>query len=183
MLKNIFHRIKSYFIYFIFRTRLFTRRKAREIASLARDGQRILEIGSGKKNEKNRYYFSNISFFKGKKIDFVMSDLNPRFGHKVIDITKLKEKNRYDHILCFHVLDEVYDWEKGLMNLYRALRKSGRLHLVSPAFVPFSDKVYYRFMDSAFIEFCRRNRIKIEKLEPHGSKGFPLAYYIRMIKE
>ena len=184
MINKISKRIVDYFIFFIFRVRIFTRKKMEKIAKLVKSGDKILEIGSGGKNEKGKYYFSAKDYFKDSNVDFIMSDINPNFGHKVIDITTFNEKEEYNHILCFHVLDEVFDFEKAFLNLYNALNAGGFLHIVSPAFVPLPRKLssYFRFTDDFFKELCKRNDIKIEKIERLGFKRFPFAYYL-MIKK
>jgi hypothetical protein len=182
MKNKISKKIANYFIFFIFRVRIFTRKKMKEISRLVKSGDKILEIGSGGKNEKGKYYFSAHEYFGDKGVDFIMSDINPNFGHKVIDITNFNEKDTYDHILCFHVLDEVFDYEKAFLNLYNALKIEGFLHIVSPAFIPLPRKLhsYFRFTSDFFEEFCKKNNMKIDKFEIHGFKRFPFAYYIKI---
>jgi SAM-dependent methyltransferase len=184
MKNKISKKIANYFIFFIFRVRIFTRKKMKEISRLVKLGDKILEIGSGGKNEKGRYYFSAQEYFENKGVEFVMSDINPNFGHKVIDITNFSEKDAYDHILCFNVFEHVFDWQSGFLNLYKALKKNGFLHIIVPVFYPIhpSPCDYWRFTEEAFIEFCKRSGIKIEKIEIHGFKYYPFAYYLRIEK-
>lgn len=186
-MKKFLKRLRSYAFFIIFRSRIFTREKAKEVVGLAKNGDRILEIGSGGLNENGEYYFSIEPYFKGKQINFIMSDINPNFGHKVIDVSELNEDQQYNHIVCFHVLDEVYDWQRAFLNLYRALKIGGYLHIVLPVFVPLpmGGKIvsYYRFTSMLLEEFCIRNDMLIDKLEIQGFKMYPFTYYLRIKKK
>lgn len=183
MINKISKRIVDYFIFFIFRVRIFTRKKMEEIARLVKSGDKILEIGSGGKNEKGKYYFSAKDYFKDSNVDFIMSDINPNFGHKVIDITTFNEKEGYDHILCFHVLDDVYEWQKAFLNLWSGVKNGGYLHIILPGFVPLDYPVdLFKFTEKLLKDFCFKNNMKIDKFEIHGFERFPFAYYL-MIKK
>ena len=185
MLKRFFKKLMNYARFLIFGVRIFTRKKAREISKIAKKGCKILEIGSGGKNEKGKYYFSSKDYFKDSDVDFIMSDVDPNFGHKILDIVQFNEENIYDHILCFNVLEHIYDWEKGFLNMYRALRENGCLHIIVPVFYPihYSPNDYFRFTSQAFEEFCRRNNMKIDNIERRGFETYPFAYYLRIKKQ
>ena len=176
-------KFKNYSFFIIFRVRIFTRSKTREIASLVKGGDKILEIGSGPPGKKSDYYFSGYKYFKDKKVNFLMSDINSRFGSRIVDATNFSEKEQYDHILCFHVLDDIYDWQKAFLNLYRAVKNGGYLHIILPGFNGLDYKSdYFRFTEKLLRKFCQENEMKIEKLEIHGFKTYPFAYYIRVRK-
>lgn len=167
----------------IFRVRIFTRKKAREIAKLAKSGEKILEIGSGKKGSNGEYYFSADKYFKGKGVDFIQSDINESFGHNVIDITDFHDQEAYDQILCFHILDDVYEWEGAFINLYNGIKPGGSLHIIIPGFIPLDyPSDLFRFTEKLIKEFCKKNKLIIDKFEIHGYKRFPFAYYLRIKK-
>jgi hypothetical protein len=182
-IKKILKRIGDYASFFIFRVRIFTRKKMKEISEIVKSGDKILEIGSGGKNKDGECYFSAEKYFSDKSVDFIKSDKNTSFGHKVIDVVNLIEKEEYDHILCFHVLDDVYEWQKAFLNLWSAIKIGGFLHIILPGYTPLDYPVdLFRFTDKLIKEFCVKNNIKIDKFEIHGFKKFPFAYYLRIKK-
>lgn len=182
-MKKILKKLKFYSFFIIFRSRIFTRNKTREIAESVKGGERVLEIGSGWIDKKGDYYFSSSKYFNNKNVDFVMSDINPSFRNKVVDAENFSEKEAYDHILCFHVLDDVYDWQKAFLNLHNAIKPEGFLHVILPMFIPLDLRVdYFRFTEVLLREFCKRNNIKIDKFETHGFKSYPFNYYLRIKK-
>lgn len=185
MLEKILRRLRNYLFFIIFRVRIFTRQKAKEIAASVKDGDKILEVGSGGKNEKGEYYFSAEKYFRNKNVEFIMSDINPKFGHKILDISDFNEENQYDHILCFHVLDEVYNWEKAFLNLYNALKANGHLHIILPVFSPLprDSTSLFRFTERLLKDFCFKNKIQIEKFEILGFRIYPFAYYLKIKKQ
>lgn len=183
-MKSYYKKLSNYFFFLLFRVRPFTRKIGKEIAQNVKFGTDILEVGSGWQESDGRYYFSQSQYFKNKSVNFIMSDKNESFGHKVVDIAQFEEKEKYDQILCFHVLDDVYEWEKALLNLYNALKEGGTLHLVVPGFSPLdieADK--YRFTDKLFKEFSKRNAIDIQEIRTHGFEIFPFAYYVKFNKK
>ena len=162
----------------------FPTRKACNILvkSLSRNinNKTILEIGSGKKI-KGKYPYSYKPYFNSSNY-FIRSDINPRFGHKVIDITKMNEINKYDIILCLNVLEHVYEFKKAVKNLHAALKKRGILVFFSPYIYPLHDipHDYFRFskfalkkMFSCFSEY---------KIKHFGLKRFPSGYYVKAVK-
>lgn len=176
-------RIISYLNFFIFRVRIFTRSKAREIADSVKVGEKILEIGSGWPDKNGYYYFSSKKYFVDKQVDFIMSDFNPSAGVRFIDAAFFDEPGRYDHILCFHVLDDVYDWQAAFINLFNALRTGGgNLHIILPVFCGFDAPDYYRFSEKLIREFCQKNNFEIVQFGYNGFKNFPFTMYFRIKK-
>lgn len=176
-------KIRNYFIFILFRVRIFTRKKAREIASQVLPGQKILEIGSGKKGDNGKYYFSNEKYFTGKEVEFITSDFNPSYGHRVVDIVNFDDKDEYDHILCFHVLDDVYEWQTAMINLYQALKLGGHLHIILPVFCGLDYEAdLFRFTRVLIERFCKENSIEIVNFATKGFRIFPFAYYIDIKK-
>jgi len=176
-------KLRDYLFFILFRVRPFTRRVGELVAQSARDGQKILEIGSGKKTSDGMYYFSMEPYFSQKKVTFIKSDVNPAHGHRVINVVTFEEQEQYDHILCFHVLDDVYEWEAAFLNLYRALKKEGVLHLVFPVFNGWDYGAdYYRFSERLLKNFCQKQHMHISHFETHGHPYFPFAYYLQVKK-
>jgi len=114
--------------------------------------QRVLEIGSGRA-VKGKYIYSVRDFFlaDGKNNVVDCSDMMPEHGHRVLDIRTMDLVDEYDVIICFNVLEHVYEWQPAIANLKRALRPGGTLFVLVPALYPLHDEPhdYWRFTEHA----------------------------------
>lgn len=187
ILNNMFHsfvkKIFDYAGFVIFRVRPFTRAKAQEIAQEVNAGDSILEIGSGWANKQGEYYFSMKKYFIGKDVDFITSDLDPNYGHRTVNIEEFNEADRFQRILCFHVLDDCYEWQRAWKNLYKAVSLEGKLYIIVPGLVPLDyTRDRFRFTEKLLKEFCAKEGMIIEKFERHGFARFPFAYYLKIGK-
>lgn len=183
MSQTITSRLAQYAAFVILRVRIFTRRIAAQIAAATKPGETVLEIGSGWKDAIGKYYFSAEQYFNGCNVTFIKSDWRADYGHRVIDITKFTEENAYNHILCFHVLDDIYEWEQALRNLYRAVKPGGFLHLIVPAYTLLDLPAdLFRFTERLLRECAQRNNFTIDTVVRHGPARYPFAYYVRFKK-
>jgi hypothetical protein len=82
----------------IFQTRRNCDKLVKEFAKHAHNKQ-ILEIGSGKK-VSGKYPYSCKHFFDSSN-SFIQSDINPSYGHPVVDVTRMNKRNQYDIIICW----------------------------------------------------------------------------------
>lgn len=179
MKKTISQKFLDYLLVLLFRVRPFTRRMAKKIADLVATGSTVLEIGSGKAEADGSYYFSVKKYFDSRGVTFICSDRDASFGHRSIDVTTFDEENVYDHILCFHVLDDIYEWQHALLNLTRALRVGGTVHIILPVFNGFDLTAdYYRFSEKLLRTFCEKEGLRITEFYIHGYRVFPFAYYM-----
>jgi ubiquinone/menaquinone biosynthesis C-methylase UbiE len=183
MSKSIMTKIAHYAAFAVLRVRQFTRSIAQDIATKTTNGQTVLEIGSGWVDKTGRFYFSSKEYFENRGVHFIQSDRKAEYGHRVVDIATLSEQNAYDHILCFHVLDDVYEWEQALLNLYRALKPGGLLHIVSPAYTLLDEPAdLFRFTERLWRECAKKNNLVIDTIVRHGPARYPFAYYVRFKK-
>jgi SAM-dependent methyltransferase len=120
--------------------------KVQEIAADAKD-KVVLEIGSGKL-VNGKYDYSAEHLFPSAK-EFIKTDINPDFGHQVLDITQMNAKSRYDIVLCLNVLEHVYDFQTAVDNLHKSLKKNGKLVVAVPFAFPLHDEPgdYWRFTE------------------------------------
>lgn len=129
----------------------------------------ILEIGSGRNPRKDYFDYTN---------EFTMSDINPRSRDcRKLDVCKMEIQNAYDLIICVNVLDDIYDYEKAVNNIYRALKKHGQIFLIVNGFYPLHDipSDYWRFTEYSLKKiFFLFRKVKIKRI---GLKYFP-SYYI-----
>ena len=143
-------------------------------------GKRILEIGSGKKVHKKLIY-SVADFFRKNNNNITLSDINPEFGHKIVDITKSCPAG-FDVIVCFSVLEHVFDFQNAIKNMHHSLKKGGTLLVLVPAFYPLHDEPcdYWRFTEHSLRKlFSSFSKIK---LDYYGKREFPYFYFIAAAK-
>jgi len=160
--------------HFLFGIRRFQNRNIKNIAKKIRN-KKILELGSGKKIN-GKYTYSVKRFFDNSN-EFIMSDINPKFGHKTIDITKLDVKHKFDVILCLNVLEHVFDFRKAIDNLYNALKPEGIALIVVPAYYPLHDEPrdYWRFTEHALKKLFSKFSINIKIC---GLRKYPIGYFL-----
>lgn len=136
----------------------------------------VLELGSGIKINGKETYSANHLFNNCK--EFIQTDVNKDFGHKFLDVTKMKDKEAYDIILCLNVLEHVYEFQKAADNMHHALRPKGTLCVGVPFVFPMHDEPhdYWRFTEHSL----RMILDKFSKVEvkPQRSRLFPTGYFV-----
>jgi len=135
-------------------TRAWTDAAARELAASSA-GLRVLEIGSGRQDLREDAYSLRSAFPDAG--EFVQTDVNPEFGHMVLDITDMSLDQEYDVILCMNVLEHIYEVRRAVDNLRKALRPGGRLLIATPFLYPYHDEPidFWRFTEHSMRELCR----------------------------
>lgn len=131
--------------------------------------KRILEIGSGEISVDHFFNDSNI---------FVKSDINPIYGHEIINVTDMKIKNEYDVLICLNVIEHVFNYEKAINNMYNALKKKGILFFSIPFFYPLHNQPqdYWRFTEHSLKKlFSNFSEIKIKRT---GLQQLPISYCV-----
>jgi SAM-dependent methyltransferase len=110
-------------------------------------GRRVLEIGSGRQDLGENAYSMKDLF--PPTCEFIQSDVNPDFGHRVVDMITMEDKDEYDAILCLSVLEHVPHFWEAIPRLHDALRPGGRLFVSVPTVFPYHDEPhdYYRFTE------------------------------------
>lgn len=148
--------------------------RLRAIASSA-EGKRVLEIGSGKQ-VKGKEAYSAVHIFKNVA-EFRQTDLNPDFGHELLDITSMDIREEYDLILCLNVLEHVYDFQTAVKNLHAALADGGRLIVAVPFAFPLHDEPhdYYRYTEFALRRML--SAFRTVEVEHNGIKKMPYGYF------
>lgn len=177
--KGIINKLGRLFLDLVVRTRVFKMRMLKDLARRTR-GKTVLEIGSGPK-ENGVYAWSVQEVFRGTH-DFLMSDIDPSYGHPIIDVTRMKEKNKYDVILCTSTLEHVYDYQASIDNMHRALKKDGILAVLVPYAYPLHAEPddFWRFTEHALRRMFKA--YKITKFRKLGVQKFPQIYYLEATK-
>jgi SAM-dependent methyltransferase len=154
----------------------------KQVAKVAKtiNSKHILEIGSGPL-VSGKYHYSTKHLFSDSN-DFVQSDIVKSFGHPIIDVTKMKYKDKFDVVLCLNVLEHVYDFQKAIDNMHSALKKDGLLIVAVPAFYPLHDEPgdYWRFTEHALKRMFAG--YKIRTLIHNGKREYPFTYYLEAKK-
>lgn len=163
----------------ILRIRQFQTKRLRVFANTVRN-KKILEIGSGKK-EGGFYPYSFYRLFD-KSNNFLMTDINPKFGHQILDITQMQLSNKFDIILCLNVLEHVYDYEAAISNLHKALKKNGFLIVSVPYGYPLHDEPgdFWRFTEHSLRKMF--SSFSIINFKHQGIRKFPITYYLELKK-
>jgi len=156
----------------------------RQVATFANSihNKKILELGSGYA-VRGKYYYSAKRLFPEDN-EFIQSDINKSFGHPIVDVTKMKYSNEFDVILCLNVLEHVYDYQKALKNMYKALKKNGRVIIAVPFNYPLHDEPgdYWRFTEHALKNLLKDNGFKLVSLKHKGKREYPFGYYLEAKK-
>lgn len=163
----------------IFGARRFQNRFLKKFAKGIKD-KKILEIGSGRKI-RGKYVYSVKRFFDMSN-EFIMSDINQMYGHKVVDITKMDFKESFDLILCLNVLEHIYDFKMGIDNIHKALKKDGTAVISLPVFYPFHDipNDYWRFTEYSLVKLF--SNFKSIKIKHKGLRAMPIMYIVILHK-
>jgi len=99
--------------------------------TISLEGNQVLDVGSGKKKSSYHKHFSG-KLTKLTTVDLIMSDS----GEGSIDFEKDTlpyENDSYDTVLCFNLLEHLYNYKNILTESNRVLKKEGRFI----GFVPF----------------------------------------------
>lgn len=156
-------------------SRKFYARELQKVAAKSKN-KVVLELGSGFKTG-NDYTYSSKAIFANAK-EFIQSDINPDFGHKIIDATTMTTKNKYDVVLCMSVLEHVYEYQKAVDNIHRSLKKGGKLIVGMPFCFPLHDEPadYWRFTEHALRGILKDFK-KIE-IKHQRSRIMPNGYFV-----
>lgn len=140
----------------------------------------MLEIGSGIR-VNGRYSYSAQHLFTDVK-EFICTDINPTFGHRVLDITKMRDKEKYDIILCLNVLEHVYEFQIAVNNLHRSLKKNGILCIAVPFAFPLHDEPtdFWRYTEHSLARIL--SDFKKVEIHPQRSRKFPTGYFVKTVK-
>jgi len=71
---------------------------------------------------------------KEKDIDYFSSDFANNFlADYNIDITNInQESEKFDTIICYHILEHIIDDQKAIAELYRVLKPDGKIYIQTP---------------------------------------------------
>lgn len=163
----------------LFQPRLRQNRAVRRFASGVPTGSRLLEFGSGKP-VGGRYPYSASRFFPHCEV--TMSDVNPKFGHAVVDITNPPFEAEFDCALAASVLEHVTDPEAAVAGVHRVLRPGGVAGIAFPFFYPLHDEPhdYWRFTEHT-LRMLLADFSEV-RIDCSGPRKAPVFYFATVIK-
>lgn len=173
--KGLADRLARSIAHVLLGTRDWSDKAAVEIAR-AQPAMKILEIGSGRQDlGKNAY--SLLDVFP-PEADFVQSDVNPAFGHRIVDVTDMAIEEEFDLILCMYVLEHVYDVQAAVTNMCRALKPGGRMLIAVPHVYPYHDEPidFWRFTVHSLRQLC--SGFSSVEIQHKGPRRFPKALLV-----
>jgi SAM-dependent methyltransferase len=137
---------------------------------------KVLEIGSGRQDLGTNAYSLLPAFPPG--VEFVQSDVNPAFGHRVVDVTDMSIEAEFELILCMYVLEHVYDVQAAVANMHRALRPGGTMVIAVPHVYPYHDEPidFWRFTEHSLRRLCA-DFASVE-IRHKGMRRFPKALLV-----
>lgn len=137
---------------------------------------KILEIGSGKR-VNGKLMYSVADYFRLNSNEVTLSDINPKFGHRIVDITKSVPKG-FDVIICFNVLEHVFDFRSAIRNIHKSLNENGQALILVPVFYPLHDEPYdyWRYTEHSLRKLLSAFK-KIE-VDYYGKREFPFFYFV-----
>jgi ubiquinone/menaquinone biosynthesis C-methylase UbiE len=139
-------------------------------------GLRILEIGSGRQDlGKDAYSLAPALSHVG---EFVQSDINPDFGHRVVDVTNIELDSEFDVVLCNYVLEHIFDVTSAVAGLRRAVKPGGRVIAAVPHIYPYHDEPidFWRFTEHS-LRMLFREFSSVE-IRHKGIRRFPKALLV-----
>jgi SAM-dependent methyltransferase len=125
-----------------------------------------LHIGGRKKQSYHEILLGE------KTINFIKMDILRGQEVSILgDLVQAPFKDRsLDTILCFNVMEHIYDFERGFQELYRILNLNGIVY----GYIPFICQVhsdpndYWRFTDACLKKILEESRLSLLHIEPHG---------------
>ena len=144
---------------------------------------KILEIGPGNGTMVDQYiskYFSDISVSEiDKKLNKTLVKKFKNKKNVKIYKKKINEfKKKFNSIIYSDVIEHIEDDKKEIKSAFKRLNKNGHLIIMVPAFQFLYSEYdksighYRRYKKSFFVNFAKKNKIKLVKILYFDSIGF-----------
>jgi 2-polyprenyl-3-methyl-5-hydroxy-6-metoxy-1,4-benzoquinol methylase len=153
---------------------------------------KILEIGPGNGTMVDQYiskYFSDISVSEiDKKLNKTLVKKFKNKKNVKIYKKKINEfKKKFNSIIYSDVIEHIEDDKKEIKSAFKRLNKNGHLIIMVPAFQFLYSEYdksighYRRYKKSFFVNFAKKNKIKLVKILYFDSIGFAFLLLGKLI--
>ncbi len=115
-----------------------------------------------------------------KKLKYYNCDINSDKADLVIDITDIDfSDNKFDYIICNHVLEHVIDEEKAFLELKRVIKPTGKIILTVPLCISNARTIEDNFITDPkerMNKFCQEDHVRLygrditKRIEKYGLK-------------
>lgn len=142
-------------------------------------GRRVLEIGSGQR--RGARAFQSAVDLAPHGAEFVMTDVDPGLGHRVLDIRRPDEElGRFDVVLCCNVLEHVTDLDLAVDGLAAMCADDGEVLVSTPFLYPYHDEPgdFWR-PTSHGLEHLLRRRFTEVTVSWTGMRRLPFQMFVR----
>ncbi len=138
-------------------------------------GKKILDIGAGETPYKKyftkcRYYSQDIVNNRQKSIDYICDS-------KAIPV----KNNSFDFILCTQVLEHIKEPHLLIKEMYRILKKGGRVFLTTHLcmeehMIPYD---YFRYTKYGLKYLAVSNNFRVKRITPQGGRFILLSKHLQ----
>lgn len=132
-----------------------------------RNGKKVLDVGCGfgfdlikKFNDGYDCYGVEIDPYRAKKVEKIFSDHGAKITIKTGTAEKVPFGNSiFDEVICSHVIEHVPNDRKAVSEIYRVMKRGGRLVLN----VPHVRNLHTRFRKSIGLKNCYTDRTHVRE--------------------
>ncbi len=138
----------------------------------------ILDLGSG--DGKNSYYrFINFKKpYKIKYTDLYKNSDDPNFMKQDLEKKFSLDNDIFDSIICFNVLEHIYNHNNLVSESFRVLKKDGKMIGGVPFLLNYhaDPNDYWRYTWQALEKIAHKHSFKVEKIVSLGSGPFVASW-------
>ena len=154
--------------------------RAEQLRLLAGDTppRRVLEVGSGQRRGSDA--FQSAVALAGPDTEFIMTDIDPTRGHRVLDITTPgADVGTFDLVLCCNVLEHVADLASAIDGLAAVCAEDGRVFASTPFVYPYHDEPHDYWRPTLHgLTYLFTRRFDDVSLSWTGLRRFPFQIFV-----
>ncbi len=141
-------------------------------------GKRALEVGSG--HFRGTKYFQSAVAFVKDSTEFVMTDIDPSLGHRMLDIREPDlSLGRFDLVLCCNVLEHIPNLDAAVDGLAAVCDDKGTVFASPPFVYPYHDEPNGFWRPTAHgLEYAFRRRFDEVAVNWTSVRRFPFQLFV-----
>lgn len=156
--------------------RTLERRQAEVLGRLNVD--RVLEVGSGQSRRGRD--FQSAAHLAGPDVTFVMTDVDPRRGHRILDITRPDIGiGQFPLVLCCNVLEHIFDIGAAVDGVAALCENDGTVFVSTPFVYPYHDEPSDYWRPTAYsLGSLFAQRFTDVEITWSGTRRFPFQIFV-----